>query len=28
MGAMFDKAFGHFTQAFEDRADELYGKSA
>lgn len=27
MGAMFDRAFAHFTQAFEDRADELYGKS-
>ena len=28
MGAMFDRAFAHFTQAFEERADELYGQSA
>ncbi len=27
MGAMFDKAFAHFTQAFEERADDLYGRS-
>ena len=27
MGAMFDRAFAHFTQAFEERADELYGQS-
>ena len=25
MGSMFDRAFAHFTQAFEDRADALYG---
>ena len=25
MGSMFDRAFAHFTQAFEDRADQLYG---
>ena len=25
MGAMFDKAFARFTQAFEERADALYG---
>ncbi|MEP1208302.1 MAG: type II toxin-antitoxin system RatA family toxin [Rhizobiaceae bacterium] len=28
MGAMFDKAFARFTQAFEERADELYGRNA
>ncbi|NKB51196.1 MAG: type II toxin-antitoxin system RatA family toxin [Rhizobiaceae bacterium] len=27
MGSMFDRAFARFTQAFEDRADALYGKS-
>jgi len=26
MGSMFDRAFAHFTQAFEERADALYGK--
>jgi len=26
MGSMFDRAFAHFTQAFEDRADALYGR--
>ncbi len=25
MGSMFDRAFARFTQAFEDRADALYG---
>lgn len=25
MGSMFDRAFAHFTQAFEERADALYG---
>ena len=25
MGSMFDRAFAHFTQAFEERADKLYG---
>lgn len=25
MGSMFDRAFAHFTQAFEERADGLYG---
>ena len=25
MGSMFDRAFAHFTKAFEERADELYG---
>ena len=25
MGSMFDRAFAKFTQAFEDRADQLYG---
>lgn len=25
MGSMFDRAFAHFTQAFEDRADKIYG---
>lgn len=25
MGSMFDRAFAKFTQAFEERADELYG---
>ncbi len=25
MGSMFDRAFAHFTQAFEERADQLYG---
>lgn len=28
LGPVFDKAFRRFTQAFEDRADELYGASA
>ena len=28
MGSMFDIAFRRFTQAFEDRADVVYGKSA
>jgi coenzyme Q-binding protein COQ10 len=26
MGAMFDRAFRRFTQAFEDRADDVYGR--
>jgi coenzyme Q-binding protein COQ10 len=26
MGAMFDTAFRRFAQAFEKRADEIYGK--
>ena len=26
MGAVFDKAFRKFAQAFEDRADDIYGK--
>jgi coenzyme Q-binding protein COQ10 len=26
MGAMFDAAFRRFSQAFEKRADEIYGK--
>ncbi len=26
MGAMFDKAFRHFAEAFEQRADALYGR--
>ncbi|MFD0915493.1 type II toxin-antitoxin system RatA family toxin [Pseudahrensia aquimaris] len=26
MGSMFDRAFAHFTQAFEERADALYGR--
>ena len=26
MGTMFDRAFAHFTQAFEERADEIYGQ--
>ena len=26
MGSMFDRAFARFTQAFEDRADALYGR--
>jgi coenzyme Q-binding protein COQ10 len=26
MGAMFDKAFRRFTEAFEERADEVYGR--
>ncbi len=25
MGSMFDRAFAHFTQAFEERADNIYG---
>lgn len=28
MGAMFDRAFRMFTDAFEKRADEIYGKPA
>ncbi len=28
MGSMFDRAFSHFTKAFEERADELYGVKA
>lgn len=28
MGSMFDRAFGRFVQAFEERADELYGEGA
>ncbi|HEV2558460.1 MAG TPA: type II toxin-antitoxin system RatA family toxin [Microvirga sp.] len=28
MGTMFDKAFRRFTQAFEERADRIYGRSA
>ncbi len=27
MGAVFEKAFGKFSEAFEARADEVYGKS-
>ena len=27
MGAVFDKAFRSFVEAFEDRADEIYGRS-
>ncbi|HEY5817211.1 MAG TPA: type II toxin-antitoxin system RatA family toxin [Mesorhizobium sp.] len=27
MGAMFDRAFHMFSEAFETRADEIYGKS-
>ena len=27
MGAMFDQAFGKFSEAFEERADVVYGKS-
>ncbi len=27
MGAMFDSAFGKFAQAFEERADTVYGKA-
>lgn len=26
MGAMFDKAFEKFAEAFEDRADQIYGR--
>jgi coenzyme Q-binding protein COQ10 len=25
MGSVFDKAFKKFTEAFEERADEVYG---
>ncbi len=28
MGAMFDRAFRMFTDAFEKRADAIYGESA
>ena len=28
MGSMFDRAFGRFVQAFEERADALYGEGA
>ena len=28
MGSMFDKAFRKFTQAFEERANEIYGRSS
>jgi coenzyme Q-binding protein COQ10 len=28
MGAMFDRAFRMFSEAFEKRADEIYGKAA
>lgn len=28
MGAMFDQAFGKFSEAFENRADEIYGMSS
>lgn len=28
MGAVFDRAFRHFAQAFEERADRLYGRPA
>jgi coenzyme Q-binding protein COQ10 len=28
MGAMFDRAFRHFAQAFEERADRIYGVKA
>lgn len=27
MGAMFDRAFRHFAEAFEERADQIYGTS-
>ena len=27
MGAMFDSAFGKFAEAFEERADEVYGST-
>ncbi len=27
MGAVFDRAFRHFVQAFEERADKIYGTS-
>ena len=27
MGAMFDKAFRKFSEAFERRADEVYGRA-
>jgi coenzyme Q-binding protein COQ10 len=26
MGAMFDKAFRKFAEAFEERADRIYGR--
>jgi coenzyme Q-binding protein COQ10 len=26
MGSVFDKAFRKFTEAFEERADEVYGQ--
>ncbi|PCH46948.1 MAG: ubiquinone-binding protein [Hyphomicrobiales bacterium] len=28
LGSMFDRAFAHFTKAFEERADELYGHNS
>lgn len=28
MGSMFDRAFSHFTKAFEERADVLYGRGS
>ena len=28
MGAVFDKAFRKFTQAFEERADRIYGRAS
>jgi coenzyme Q-binding protein COQ10 len=28
MGSVFDKAFRHFTEAFEERADLIYGRPA
>lgn len=28
MGSMFDRAFARFTQAFEERADQIYGTPA
>lgn len=28
MGAMFDRAFRHFAEAFEERADAIYGSQA
>jgi coenzyme Q-binding protein COQ10 len=28
MGAMFDRAFRRFAEAFEERADVVYGRAA
>ncbi len=28
MGSMFDRAFRHFAEAFEERANEVYGRPA